>query len=536
MNPSAVQSQIFSDIRRLLPPQLPEFLAKKRWFGGKARRVTSTEIVDIVPMRRDGSEALLLIVSVQYAGGGEENYAVPVMYAQQPASGAENDVLLKIHSEQAGKNSVVIDAATDEKFLALLFAAIEHEAAFQGEKGQLRGVRGKEWSRLYANSPLTTNPRVLSGEQSNTSVIYDERFILKFFRRIEAGINPELEIGSFLTEKAHFPHVPHLAGHLEYRDAQNQPITQGILQTFVPNEGDAWRHTMKSVAAFYELVRHREHDARDSAVPPIDAKENPRVPEFARAALDADLAGASLLGRRTAELHLALASDKSDPAFALEPFTIEFQKTFLDSTLELSKVTLNLLRAKRPQLPANLRSKAEEIAQREDKINELFAAILSKPIHAARTRIHGDYHLGQVLYTGTDFVIIDFEGEPARPLAERRVKRSPLQDVAGIMRSFHYAAFAPLLGAVHNFNSADDLTRLTPWAEAWTSWFTTRFLEEYFTTSGHAPYLPTSRQNIDNLLKVHLLEKAIYELGYELNNRPTWVGIPMEGIAGLLAA
>jgi maltose alpha-D-glucosyltransferase/alpha-amylase len=161
---------------------------------------------------------------------------------------------------------------------------------------------------------------------------------------------------------------------------------------------------------------------------------------------------------------------------------------------------------------------------------------LSQPIHATRTRIHGDYHLGQVLYTGSDFVIIDFEGEPARPLAERRIKRSPLQDVAGMLRSFHYAAFAPLLTSVgEKTMPSEEAGRLSPWAESWNSWVADRFLASYFDIAGAASYLPRSREETQNLLELHLLEKAVYELGYELNNRPSWVGIPLQGISKLLS-
>ena len=535
MNPSAVQQRIHSDLRRLLPPRLPEYLAKQRWFGGKARQVVSMEITDMVPMRRDETDALLLVIAVHYVSGNDENYAIPVVCMDQAATAESESVLLNIRNDDSGKAAVVVDATRNANFLALLFAAIEDETVFRGETGEVRGIRGKEFLHFCAPSPFTAKPKLLTGEQSNTSVIYDERFILKFFRRIEEGINPELEIGVFLTEKANFTQVPQLVGHLEYRDSQGQPITQGILQSFVPNQGDAWRHILKGLKGFYELARNHEDEPGDRAAFTIDANTNLQIPEFACAALETDLSAAALLGKRTAELHLALASDRDDPAFAPEPFTMEFQNSFRESLRELTSATLNLLRTKQPQLSADLQAKADDTAKREKDIYKFFSTILNAPIHAVRTRIHGDYHLGQVLYTGSDFVIIDFEGEPARPLADRRAKRSPLQDVAGMMRSFHYAAFAPLLGPLGNAAvSADELKRLAPWAEAWSSWFTAQFLSEYFKTSAGAAYLPSNRNEIDNLLKLHLLEKAIYELSYELNNRPTWVGIPLEGIAGLL--
>ena len=192
-----------------------------------------------------------------------------------------------------------------------------------------------------------------------------------------------------------------------------------------------------------------------------------------------------------------------------------------------------LLRDQALTLPQEQQSKAVELAKQEQAIGSRFRAALSQPIHAMRTRIHGDYHLGQVLRSGSDFVIIDFEGEPARPIAERRIKRSPLQDVAGMLRSFHYAAFAPLLG--ENKVQMEDERKASAWAESWNAWVAERFLWKYFLTAGAASFLPQNQADTQRLLELHLLEKAIYELGYELNNRPTWVAIPLQGIAKLLS-
>ena len=535
MGQFAVKQQIHSELRKLLPPRLPEFLTKQRWFGGKARQIRSVEIADIIPLQRDGLEALLLVIAVSYAAGSSENYALPVIWRETTMSAFPSESeLVSIRNEEAGTVAAVMDASRNTNFLGLLLATIQNEDGFRGEHGELRGIRAGEFWTLD-RLPSKWKPKLLSGEQSNTSLVFDDEVILKFFRRMEEGINPELEIGAFLTQKAHFPHVPQLAGHLEYRDQRGSVVTQGILQTFVPNQGDAWRHILRSLAGFYEQVTRHEDEAprRTRLGPPAKAGE--KAPEFVRAAVETDLAAVALLGQRTAELHHALASEMNDPAFAPEPFTMEFQKEFLASVLKLTSGTLRLLHEKRGQLPPQWQAQADTLARRETQIAEVLQAILSEPIRAVRTRIHGDYHLGQVLYTGSDFVIIDFEGEPARSLSERRVKRSPLQDVAGMMRSFHYAAFAPLFGAVgKQALEEDELKELTPWAEAWSKWFTKSFVDEYFRTSADAIYLPSSTDATNNLLKAHLLEKAIYELSYELNNRPTWVGIPLQGISALL--
>ncbi len=244
-----------------------------------------------------------------------------------------------------------------------------------------------------------------------------------------------------------------------------------------------------------------------------------------------------LLGKRTAELHLALSSERDDSAFAPERFTMEFQNSLETSFVELTTRTFGLLRARMANVPAEYKDKSAEIAAREQDIVRRFRTALSAPIEAMRARIHGDYHLGQVLYTGSDFVIIDFEGEPARPLADRRIKQSPLQDVAGMLRSFHYAAFAPLLApATGNSVSRRRIANIGRWAETWSRCAANRFLGQYYETSGAAPFLPAGSQARAKLLEVYLLAKAVYELGYELNNRPAWVGIPLEGISRLLSS
>jgi trehalose synthase-fused probable maltokinase len=396
----------------------------------------------------------------------------------------------------------------------------------QGEKGELRAAQTTAYARLRAASAsgVGLRPKPVGAEQSNTSIIYGDQMILKFFRRVEEGINPDLEIGVFLTEKAGFANTPQVAGSLQYHTRDGKDSAQGILQAFVPNQGDAWRYTMGTLAEFYAAVGPGSQAGLGSA-------------DFVREHAAGYLESAGLLAKRTAQMHLALASDAQDRAFAPELFTMEFQRSLEQSMLALVGRVFGQLREKLASLPMEWRDVAAKVAANENEIAGRFKAALSQPIRATRTRIHGDYHLGQVLYTGSDFVIIDFEGEPARPLAERRIKRSPLQDVAGMLRSFHYAAFAPLLTAEHGEAvSGKKLVALGAWAEAWNAAVADRFLTSYFEAAGAAAYLPQSREETRVLLELHLLEKAVYELGYELNNRPSWVGIPLQGVSRLLSA
>jgi len=531
MADSAAGRDVFPELRRALPAQLPAYLARQRWFGGKARTIRAVELTDVVPlpMRGDDHDALLLILSVTYTEGGGESYAMPVLRTASPATPISGADTLKVDASPAGNSIVLVDALKSEPFLTALLDLIQRQASVHGEKGELRASQTAAYKEL-AIGPSTDalRPKPTGAEQSNTSIIYGDRVILKFFRRVEEGINLDLEIGAFLTEKSRFAGTPQVAGSLKYVTREGKESAQGILQAFVPNQGDAWSYTLKSLKEFYyavgpQAVKNAPASGQDMAA--FVAKE---AGEF--------LKSAALLGQGTGQLHLALASDARDRAFAPEPFTMEFQRELRQSMRGLSGRVFAQLKEKISGLPLDQQGRAKRVSTQQTEIERRFQDALEKPIRATRTRIHGDYHLGQVLYTGSDFVIIDFEGEPARPLAERRTKRSPLQDVAGMLRSFHYAAFAPLLMSSDASAAVGrDVEELGAWAEVWNAAVADRFLASYFQTAGSAEYLPETREETQILLELHLLEKAVYELGYELNNRPSWVGIPLQGISKLLS-
>ena len=270
-------------------------------------------------------------------------------------------------------------------------------------------------------------------------------------------------------------------------------------------------------------------------LPPLLSLSQHAIPAEAGERIGTYLDSAALLGRRTAELHLALASATEDPNFTPEPFSETDQQAFVNSALKLLTGNFELLHRLKDGMPAQARSDSEGILKLEEIARRCFQLSAGLKSSALATRIHGDYHLGQVLFTGNDFVIIDFEGEPARSLAERRKKRSPLQDLAGMLRSFHYAAYAPLLQNEGRNSTREEMQLLGTWAQYWQKWVSATFLKMYLEVAGNAIFIPKGREELALLLDVYLLDKAIYELGYELNNRPTWVRIPLDGIAQLLS-
>ena len=516
-----------------LPQLLPEFLRTRRWFGGKARVIESVEIADIVPI---GTWHLVL-ARTKYASGPPEMYHIPLgTVPQSPNTSRDPDSVMKFRGEKSSEEYVLADAVLDGQFLRCLLDAIICGTCLPGALGELRAVSTSALTALLESSKESLSPSLMNAEQSNSSVLYGRRMVLKIFRRVEAGLNPDLEIGSFLTQKTSFRNVPTVAGSLEYVSQQGTSTSLGALQAYVPNQGDAWQFTLSALGEYYARARQVGF-AQDEMPPvPILILAGQTVPDEVSERIGPYLDSARLLGRRTAELHLALASEKSDPNFTPVPFSPDERQAFVSSALRLLKSNFDLLRQRKNGMQELVRQDADRILCYEEKARRRLELLGEHKISAMVTRIHGDYHLGQVLFTGGDFVIIDFEGEPARPLEERRQKRSPLQDVAGMLRSFHYAAYTPLLQPAAVSGTPDQSVQaLASSASCWLKWVSATFLKTYLKVARDAQFIPESREELALLLDAFLLDKAVYELGYELNNRPSWVGIPLDGIAQLLS-
>jgi maltose alpha-D-glucosyltransferase/alpha-amylase len=358
--------------------------------------------------------------------------------------------------------------------------------------------------------------------------------ILKVFRRLVEGVNPDLEIGRFITEKTGFAQIPPFAGALEYDREKHEPVALAILQGYVQNQGDAWSYTLDALHRYLESCLARRADGAYLPLPKehlLDLIEK-NMPPLAHEMIGTYLPSAEILGRRTGELHVALASNAADAAFAPEPFTSFYRRSMYQGMRTLAKQTFGLLAKRLKYLPNELQAEAKRLLDQEKEIYSRLRSILDLNLSATRTRHHGDFHLGQILYTGKDFVITDFEGEPARALSERRMKRSPLKDVAGMLRSFNYAAVSALRsGGVR----AEDVSSLEPWSRFWNLWVSVVFLKSYLAVAAPAGFLPKSKDEMKTLLDLYVLEKAIYELGYELNNRPDWAHVPIRGILEIVA-
>jgi len=473
--------------------ELPAILPRQRWFGAKGRVITGTRVRDCGEL---GESAWLVLVDVTFAQGPDETYAVPLIL--DDAAGTPGPLSLTVDLD--GRRLRATDAFDNTAFCVELLSGFERDSTRATARGgSVRFARTERFPRLAGASIA---PRRLTGEQSNTSVVYGDVLIVKALRKVQPGPNLDYEVGEFLTFRARFPHVPALAGAIEHVSATGETTTLAMVQRYVPSRGDGWRWALE------ELGR----------LPPERADEasEPVFRDLFR------------LGVVTAALHGALASDSSDPMFAPEPLTTDAATAAAERVTRDVRRTCDALRARLASLPQAVAADARALLAGEPALIERARDLhLLAAEQCAKIRIHGDYHLGQTLRTDGGFVILDFEGEPARPVAERRQKQCVLVDVAGMLRSLDYA--------VHTALSAAGAP--SPGGERWVRRANAAFLEGYLDEIGRVPVrlLPASPSAFSRALAVFELDRALYEVRYELDNRPTWLGIPLGGLARLLA-
>jgi maltose alpha-D-glucosyltransferase/alpha-amylase len=505
---------------------LEAYIRSRRWFGGKARAITSLRISDTVALPRDGG--YLAFVRIEYADGEPETYLLPLAITQARRAQEQIPTLIA----RLNDGYLLYEPVADAKFTASLLETIGRRRTLKTERGAVTGTTARAFRELRGASDLA--PQTLKTEQSNTAILYGDRFFMKLLRRLEPGMNTELEVTKFLNEETSFASTPRLAGALQYEtDTSAEPTTLAILQGYVENSGNAWSYTVDAIGRFFDSILSDSAATEKFAVTSSEsllAIAAKAPPDIAQQTIGLYLADAEILGKRTAQMHLALASRDDILAFAPEPITPHYQRSIYQHIRSQAVRTLQLLRRRGKGNPD-----AEELLAREEEIQQRIRRILDGRISGLRIRTHGDYHLGQVLHTGNDFVIIDFEGEPARPLSERRIKRSALRDVAGMLRSFHYAPYAVLFGqSQHSVIRTEDMAAVESGAKFWYRWVSAAFLRAYLAESGNAAHLPQTADEIQVLLDAHLLEKAFYEIAYEMNNRPDWLRIPVRGVLELL--
>ena len=513
---------------------LPDYIVKRRWFGGKARTIQRMQVVNSMTLPAGGQNTSLLFVEVTYNEGLPELYQLPVAFAageqeQELRSQYSNSVIARVAVD--GKEGILYDALYSEDFRQMLLQLIARRKNIKGEQGDLVGFSHRNVAGEIKNAAQPLTSKILSAEQSNTSIIYDNSLFLKVYRKLDRTMNPDVEVVQMLTDVLHFPNVPRYMGSIEQQEAGKPPMVLVMLQELVPNQGDAWSYMEDSLKRFYERVLTQTE--RQELAPTVGTLSEPLAFSEVPEAVQMQIGGAhvervELLGQRTAEMHRALVSVTDNPDFIPEAFSLHYQRSLFSSLTSLVRSNFDSLKKHLPNLPENVRGEAQEVLQMREEVLSRLKRIFSHKIDTKKIRNHGDYHLGQVLFTGKDFYIIDFEGEPARSFSERRLKRSALRDVAGMMRSFHYAAYNALFQ--QDSLRKEDVDYLEAWAEQWYHYASGFFMNSYLSTTKGTGLVPAADEDFEILMQTYLLEKAIYELGYELNNRPDWVLIPIRGI------
>ncbi|MFD2999558.1 maltose alpha-D-glucosyltransferase [Pontibacter toksunensis] len=513
---------------------LPPYVLKRRWFGGKARTVQRMQVVNNMPLPLGKTGSSMLFIEVSYNEGLPELYQLPVAFAsgdeeEELRSSSPNGVIARVAID--GKEGILYDALYSDEFRQNLLQMMVKKKRVRQDEAELVGYSSKNVTSILRNADGPLTSKILAAEQSNTSVVFDNSLFLKIYRKLDRTMNPDVEVVQMLTEKVGFENVPRFLGAIEQHEDGKQPMVLVMLQELVPNQGDAWNYIGDSLKRLYERILTQNE--RLKAKQPAGSLSRPLafsdIPEEVQMQIGgAHVERVELLGLRTAEMHLALGSINDEKDFTPEEFSLHYQRSLYSSLTSLVRSNFDSLQKHLPNLPENVRGEAEEVLNMREEVLERLKMIFSRKIDTKKIRTHGDYHLGQVLFTGKDFYIIDFEGEPARSFSERRLKRSALRDVAGMIRSFHYAAYSAMFQ--QEGLRREDMEYLETWAEQWYQYASGFYMHNYLGKIQGSGIVPAKEEDFEILIHTFLLEKAIYELGYELNNRPDWVLIPIRGI------
>jgi maltose alpha-D-glucosyltransferase/alpha-amylase len=511
-------------VARSLQRLLPDFLKNRRWFGAKEEKNLTFHLVDQVPLPAGPRDAAFALYDVGLSGDRKLVYDLPLALRWEKRGdpvpeGLAPWIISRIR--QGPKVGVIYDATADDDFVTAVVTAMANKEVLPSPGGgQLRFLHGKDFELLKGDNPLTVTRQ--GREQSNTSLKVGEDMVLKFYRRLDWGIHPEIEIGRHLSDVAGFVNTPRTLGSAEYVGSDGKPAAVAILQRYVPNQGEGWSYVVDYLDRLLE---------QSEITPGPDLPTNDGPAEVDRA-LFSNLMG--VLGRRTGEMHKALATETDDPAFEPEPVTGEdlaLWKTRIENEAKLAGETV---KKALPSLTAEARTEAGRLLEKQNALLPWIAEQLPSAIDADKIRFHGDYHLGQVIMVRNDFYIVDFEGEPRRPLSERREKRLPLTDVAGMLRSFDYAAWTAILKRLTL--RPDAAETIYSAAQAWKQQAAQDFVTGYESVVLGQPFHPDDPAIARRILRLFMLEKACYEIGYEAAHRPDWLQIPVRGVLRLIEA
>jgi trehalose synthase-fused probable maltokinase len=514
-----------SFVKVFLSDVLGDYILNQRWYGGKASKLKYIELSEYFRIQQFGEVYYGLILEVNFVEAFYQHYFLPIAFVTDE-NFSHKDRILPISIK--GKEGFIIDATNLESFRKLVFERIvtalpKDTTKVQYHKSQL------------LNEVVYESSRFMGLEQSNTSLIYNNKYVLKFFRRIYADKNPDFEMSQFLSEKKGFKNTPAYLGSINIVDSDNDYITIGLLQEMVLNEGDAWEYMLKELHKVFSNLEHKK--IKIHSLPNTTLFQRLNIKDIPPQIID--WAGLNLfskvqtLAKRTAEMHIALGSEFEETAFTPTHFNDDYTVWLKNRMLYQFQNRLNTIENNLHKLDGLALELANEFLDKKNLIRKRFVTFDWTKLKGERIRVHGDYHLGQILVNDDDFYILDFEGEPESTIRDRKVKQPPLKDVAGLFRSFHYAIYATIFNNItdHYKASQEDLFKA---GEILYRYITGLFLGTYVTETQNANLNLGYNQERIFILKYCLLEKAVYELGYELNSRPQWAVIPLKGISNII--
>ena len=511
-------------VKVFLSDVLEDYIVKQRWYGGKASKLKYIELSEYFRIQNEGEVYYGLILEINFVEAFYQHYFLPIAFVTDK-SFVKQDRILPISIK--GQQGFIIDAINLEAFRKLVFELILN--AQPKDRSRVQYHKSENFTDVVYESS-----RFLGLEQSNTSIVYNEKFVLKFFRRIFANKNPDYEMSCFLSDKKEFKNTPAYQGSLNIIGSDNLYITIALMQKMVPNQGDAWEYMLKELHKVFLNLEHKNIDV--NSLPETELYLRLKIEDVPQQIIDG--VGLDLflkiktIAKRTAEMHIVLGSEFEDTAFTPTHFNGDYTVWLKNRLLYQFQNRLNTIENNLHKLDGLSLELANEFLSNKNIIRKRFVNFDWTKLKGERIRVHGDYHLGQILVKDDDFYILDFEGEPESTIRDRKVKQPPLKDVAGMFRSFHYAIYATVFNNSEKYIQSQET--LFEAAEVLYSYFTSVFLATYVEAILNANLNIGYDQERNFILKYCLLEKAVYELGYELNSRPRWALIPLKGISNII--
>ncbi|NND93852.1 MAG: trehalose synthase [Flavobacteriales bacterium] len=513
------------DLQALLAGEIKEYVKKARWYGGKASEDKAFFADHILPLDQGRERYYLLILEILYEEGFVHNYLLPIAKVSEDKIEDDRGII----GGFPGSTDKLIDAVYHSGFRKALFHLMKEGKKLKLDGSYIDFIKGRSL-RNYS-PPARLKSKLLNAEQSNTTIVYEDKYFLKLYRRLFRDMNPDIEMAQFLSERTHFRNIPPFASSITWKRPGIYEISFGMMQEKVENDGDAWTWMLDQVDSAFEKI----NSINDFQIPLLKNFTRKNLKELPSTLKEAFPDGffdlLRQLAKRTAEMHIHISSDPWDRHFSKQSYNGDYSVWLKNRIIYQFQARYALLDRSYAQLTDLAKEYAHYFQQHKTEIRNFIYSFDESHLSSQRVRIHGDYHLGQVLKQGSDFYILDFEGEPESTVHDRKVKQSPLKDVSGMFRSFHYAIYATIFKmAIEPGERAEMFQK----GEVCYSWMVAVFLNYYLKRVFESELNIGYENEIRYLLEYHLLEKAIYELGYELNARPSWAIIPLRGINMIL--